>query len=235
MGVLMFVGGALIGAAFLSNIFRYITLVLQAIIRTRVIERLRVDVFDKVTGQDIGFFTHERKGDIMSRITNDVQQVEHTITDSLKVIFLEPVQLIAFFIALFIISPALTLFTLILIPVSGGLIASFAKRLKRSASLTQSSLGQISNHVQEAITGIRLIKAFTARDYINKKFKNEVSTYARLSISMAKKFELASPMSEFIGILVVAGLLIMGGSMVLSENPTLKASEFITFILLFAR
>lgn len=235
MGVLMFVGAALIAAAFLSNIFRYITMVLLAIIRTRVIERLRVDVFNKVTGQDIGFFTNERKGDIMARITTDVQQVEYTIADSLKVILQEPFLLIGFFIALFNISPSLTLYTLILLPLSGGLIASFAKRLKKSATLTQTSMSNIFNQVQEAITGIRLIKAFTARDFINLKFKKEVSNYSNLSISMSKKFDLASPMSEFIGILVVAGLLVIGGSMVLSENPTLKPEGFITFILLFAR
>ncbi len=235
MGVLMFVGATLVVAAFLSNIFRYITLVLLAIIRTRVIELLRIDVFDKVISQDTGFFTTARKGDIMSRITNDVQQVEHTITDSLKVILSEPVQLIAFFVALFVISPTLTLFTLILIPLSGGLIASLAKRLKKSASLSQGSLGSISSHVEEAIGGIRLIKAFTAKKYITKKFNEEASNYKRLNISMAKKFDLASPMSEFIGILVVAGLLLLGGSMVLREEPTLDASAFMTFILLFAR
>lgn len=235
MGVLMFVGATLVAAAFISNIFRYITLVLLAIIRTRVIERLRIDVFDKVTSQDIGFFTTERKGDIMSRITNDVQQVEYTITDSLKVFLSEPFQLIAFFIALFVISPSLTLFTLILIPLSGGLIASLAKRLKKSASLSQGSLGSISSHVEEAIGGIRLIKAFTAKKHITKKFNEEVSLYRRINISMAKRFDLASPMSEFIGILVVAGLLIMGGAMVIGENPTLKPDAFITFILLFAR
>ncbi len=235
MGVLMFVGATLVVAAFLSNIFRYITLVLLAIIRTRVIELLRIDVFDKVISQDTGFFTTARKGDIMSRITNDVQQIEHTITDSLKVILSEPVQLIAFFVALFVISPTLTLFTLILIPLSGGLIASLAKRLKKSASLSQGSLGSISSHVEEAIGGIRLIKAFTAKKYITKKFNEEASNYKRLNISMAKKFDLASPMSEFIGILVVAGLLLLGGSMVLREEPTLDASAFMTFILLFAR
>lgn len=235
MGVLMFVGGTLVTAALISNIFRYIMSVLLAIIRTRVIELLRVDVFNKVISQDIGFFTNERKGDIMSRITNDVQQVEHTITDSLRVFLSEPFQLIAFFIALFVISPTLTLFTLVLIPLSGGLIASLAKRLKKSASMSQSSLGSISSHVEEAIGGIRLIKAFTAKNYITKKFNEEASNYRRINISMSRKFDLASPISEFIGILVVAGLLILGGSMVLQEKPTLDASAFITFILLFAR
>jgi len=235
MGALKFVGVLLIIAAVFSNLFRYINSVLLAIVRTKVIEGLRVDVFDKVTGQDIGFFTNERKGDIMSRITNDVNQVESTVTASLKLILQEPFQLIGYFIALYVISPQLTLFTLILLPLSGGLIAAIAKRLKLSASMTQSSLGRISNHVEEAISGIRLIKAFTAKKHVFNKFKEEVTEYSKLNISMSKKFELASPISELMGIMVVAGLLVMGGSMVLSENATLQASAFITFILLFAR
>ncbi len=96
-------------------------------------------------------------------------------------------------------------------------------------------MGNLSYHVEEAISGIRLIKAFTARTYISQKFKKEVANYARLSISMSKKFDMASPISEFLGILIVAGLLILGGSMVLSDNPTLTGTGFITFILLFAR
>ena len=235
MGALKFVGASLIIAALFSNLFRYTNLILMAIIRNRVILRLRADVFNKVTGLDIGYFTNERKGDIMSRITNDVQQVEYTVIDSLKVVLQEPIQLIGYFVALFFISPSLTLYTLILLPLSGGLISAIAKRLKKSAALTQSSLGNISNQVEEAISGIRLIKAFTARTYINDKFKKEISNYSRLSVSMAKKFELASPVSEFMGITVVAGLLLIGGTMVLKEDATLGASAFITFILLFAR
>lgn len=235
MGVLKFVGLTLVIAALLSNIFRYITMVLLAIIRTRVIQGLRVDVFNKVIGLDIGYFTNERKGDIMSRITNDVQQVEHTIQDSLKVVLLEPVQLIFYFVALYVISPSLMLYTLILLPLSGGLIAAIAKRLKKSAARTQSSMGNISYHVEEAISGIRLIKAFTAKKYISEKFRKEVANYSRLSISMSKKFDLASPISEFMGIMIVAGLLLIGGSMVLNENSTLTGTGFITFILLFAR
>lgn len=235
MGALKFVGAALVGAALFSNLFRYINSVLLGIMRVRVIENLRIDVYEEVTGLDIGYFTNERKGDIMSRITNDVQQVEQTVSDSIRVLMQEPVQLIGFFYALFVISPSLTLFTLLLLPLSGGLIASIAKRLKRNASLAQGALGRIANHVEESISGIRLIKAFTARPYMLNKFKKEVFDYSRLSISLTKKVELASPVSEFLGIAVVAGLLLIGGSMVLKPDATLGASAFITFIMLFAR
>jgi len=235
IGALKFVALLLIAAAFFSNIFRYFTTVLLAIFRTKVIQSIRVDVFDKVTGLDIGYFTNKRKGDIMSRITNDVQQVENTVHDSLKVVLLEPIQLIFYFVGLYVISPNLMLYTLILLPLSGALIAAIAKRLKASAARTQKSMGNIFYHVEEAISGIRLIKAFTAREYIFKKFEKEVANYSKLSISMAKKFDLASPMSEFLGVMIVAGLLLIGGSMVLSEHSTLTGTGFITFILLFAR
>ncbi len=234
-GALKFVAIALVSTALLSNIFRYLASILLAIIRTRMIQNIRNEVFESVTAKDISYFTTERKGDIMSRITNDVQQIEYTVMDSLKVVLLEPAQIIGYFIALFMISPTLTLYTLILLPLSGGLIAGIAKRLKRAASMSQSSMGRISNQVEEAISGIRLIKAFTARNYILNKFRNEVGKYSNLSISMAKKFDLASPISEFLGITVVAVLLLIGGSMVLDPNSALKASSFITFIIVFSR
>lgn len=234
-GALKFVAIALVLTALLSNLFRYLASVLLAIIRTRMIQNIRNEVFASVTAKDISYFTTERKGDIMSRITNDVQQIEYTVMDSLKVVLLEPAQIIGYFIALFLISPSLTIYTLILLPLSGGLIAGIAKRLKRAASMSQSSMGKISNQVEEAISGIRLIKAFTARNYIVQKFRKEVDNYSSLSISMARKFDLASPVSEFLGITVVAGLLLIGGSMVLDPSSTLKASSFITFIIVFSR
>lgn len=234
-GALKYVAAALIVTALLSNLFRYIASVLLAIIRTRMIQNIRDDVFEAVTGLDIGFFTTERKGDIMSRITNDVQQIESTVMNSLKVVLLEPALIIGYFITLFVISPSLTFYSLILLPLSGALIAGIAKRLKAAASMSQGSLGKLANQVEEAISGIRLIKAFTARGYIVRKFKNEVQNYSDISISMARKFDLASPMSEFLGISVVAGLLLIGGSMVLGEESSLTASLFITFIIVFSR
>jgi subfamily B ATP-binding cassette protein MsbA len=234
-GALKFVAIALVITALLSNLFRYLASVLLAIIRTRMIQNIRNDVFDSITAMDISYFTSERKGDIMSRITNDVQQIEYTVMDSLKVVLLEPALIIGYFAALFMISPALTLYTLILLPLSGGVIAAIAKRLKRAASMSQSSMGRIANQVEEAISGIRLIKAFTARNYILRKFREEVENYSKISISMARKFDLASPVSEFLGIVVVAGLLLIGGSMVLNVESGLNASYFITFIIVFSR
>jgi len=235
MAGLIFVSVAIVITALLSNIFRYIASILQAIIRSKVVRNIRNHVFEKTIDLDIGYFTTARKGDIMLKITSDVQQVEVTAMDSLKIVLLEPVLLIGYFIALFAISPQLTLFSLILLPLSGALIAGIAKRLKVAASMTQGSLGRIANQVDEAISGIRLIKAFSAKKYIMRKFHTEVDNYSSLTVSMAKKFDLASPISEFLGITVVAGLLLMGGSMVLDKDSGLEAPYFITFIILFSR
>ena len=235
MAGLKFVAVAIITTAFLSNIFRYLASILLAIIRTKVVRNIRNDVFEKSLGLDISFFTTERKGDILIKLTSDVQQIERAIMDSLKVVLLEPALIIGYFYALFLISPKLTLYSLILLPLSGALIAGIAKRLKQAAFLTQGSLGRIANQIDEAISGIRLIKAFSAKGYILRKFREENDRYSKLAISMAKKFDLASPVSEFLGIAVVAGLLLLGGSMVLDENSGLTASYFITFIIIFSR
>lgn len=235
MAGLKFVSIAIISTALLSNLFRYFASVLLAIMRSKVVRNLRNHVFERTIGLDIGYFTSARKGDIMLRITSDVQQVEAATMDSIKVILLEPILLVSYFIALFSISPELTLYSLLLLPLSGAFIAGIAKRLKRAASMTQGSLGKISNHVEEAIGGIRLIKAFSAKNYILRKFHAEVDRYAKLTVSMARKFDLASPISEFLGIVVVAFLLLIGGHMVLDENSTLDASLFITFIIIFSR
>jgi len=235
MAALTFVAIAIILTALLSNIFRYLASVLLAIIRVNVVRNLRNDVFEKTIGLDIGYFTNERKGDIMLKMTSDVQQIEGATQDSLKIILLDPALIVGYFITLFMISPMLTLYSLILLPLSGGLIAGIANKLKHAAAKTQGTLGRIANHVDEAIGGIRLIKAFSAKNYILKKFHGEVNEYSRNSISMAKKFDLAGPISEFLGISVVAGLLIIGGSMVLDEESSLTAPYFITFIIIFSR
>lgn len=235
MAALKFVAIAIVSTALLSNIFRYLASILLAVMRVNVVRNLRNDVFAKTIGLDIGYFTTERKGDIMLKMTSDVQQIEGATQDSLKIILLDPAQIIGYFITLYMISPMLTLYSLILLPLSGGLIASLANKLKHAASKTQGALGRIANHVDEAIGGIRLIKAFSAKNYILNKFHGEVNEYSKNSISMAKKYDLAGPVSEFLGISVVAGLLIIGGTMVLDEESSLTAPYFITFIIIFSR
>ncbi len=234
-GALFFVCAIIIVTVFLSNLFRYMSSMIMAKVRARVVKNIRVAVFDHVSKMHLGFFSGKRKGDIMSRITNDVQEVEFSVVGSLKVLFKEPATLISYFVVLFAMSFKLTLFTLVLFPVSGFIISEVVKRLKRNAIETQESLGRIVNILDESLSGIRVIKAFNARRYILQKFDDESKKYAGLVVSMARKNELASPVSELLGVSVVAIILLFGGTMVLNNESNLQASEFITYIIIFSQ
>ncbi len=235
MGTLQYVCAVIVLSVLLSNVFTYVSNVLLAKIRAKVIEKLRMDIFDKATELHLGYFTNERKGDLMSRITNDVQEVENTIVSTLKVAFREPATIIITFVILFAISAKLTFFTLLFLPVTGYLISEITKRLKKKAIQSQESLGRIVSILDETLSGIRVIKAFSARTYISQVFGREVAEYSGINISMARKNELASPLSQFLGVMVVAGILLYGGNLVLNQASDLSASAFFTYIILFTQ
>ena len=222
-------------SALLSNLFTYISNVIMGIVRATVIQRVRNKVFYNTTGLHLDFFSGERKGDIMSRMTNDIQEIEVTIVSSIKVLFREPATIIVYLLFLFSKSVSLTLFTLVFFPIMGTVISEIVKRLKKKAILSQESLGRIVNTMDEVFSGMRVIKAFNAREYINTIFQNETSTYKRVNISMARKNELASPISQFLGILVVATLLVVGGNEVLGGKSDLDAEGLMTYIIVFSQ
>lgn len=234
-GTLLYVCLIIVISVFLSNLFTYLSGVVLARVRAEVIKKMRVNIFDQVTKMHIGYFSNERKGDLMSKMTNDIQEVENSIVQSLRVVFKEPVTIILYFAVLFFMSVKLTLFTLILIPVSGAIIGGITRRLKKNAIESQESLGRIVNILDETIGGMRVIKAFGAQKYIRSKFDSETDFYSDVNISMARKNELASPISQFLGVSVVAGILVYGGSLVLSNNSDLGASDFITYIIIFTQ
>lgn len=235
VGALKFICFVIIGASFLANFFRYLISVILAYVRANVIKNLRLDIYENLTSLHIGYFTEKRKGDIISRSTNDVQQLEFTVVNSLKVLLREPILIVGQFMLLFTISSSLTIYTLLLIPISGTIIGVFTKRLKMKATEGQESLGLITNFIDETLSGIRLIKAFTARNAMINKFLAEVKRYANISVSVSKRSELAGPISEVLGIIVVSGILYIGGVSVLENSTSITASQFITFIIVFAR
>ena len=183
----------------------------------------------------MGFFSGERKGDILSRMTNDIQEIEVTLISSIKVFFREPATIVVYLTYLFVVSVELTLFTLIFFPVMGFIISEIVKRLKKKAILSQESLGRIVNLMDEVFGGMRVIKAFTAKDYVNEQFQKETATYRGINVSMARKNELASPTSQFLGILVVATLLVIGGNLVLDQETDLEAEQLLTYIIVFSQ
>ncbi|MGB3850781.1 MAG: ABC transporter ATP-binding protein [Tunicatimonas sp.] len=235
VGALVFVCIIIVASVLLANLFRYLSALTLAKVRARVILKLRMRIFDQVTQLHLGYFSTERKGDILSRITNDVQEVEYSVVNTLRVAFKEPATIIGYFLVLLFMSVKLTLFTVLVMPISGYIIAQIAKRLKAKATQSQESLGRLLSLLDETLSGMRIVKAFNARPLIRRRFEQEVSVYARLNVSMARKQEAASPLSEFVGVAVVAGILLYGGVLVLNDNSELSASEFITYIILFSQ
>lgn len=234
-GALMVVCGVILLSSLLYSLFVYLSNIELAHIRVNAISNLRKSIFDRVSRLHLGYFTNERKGDLMSRITNDVQEVENSIVNSITVVFREPATIIVFFIVLFSYSVELTLFTILVLPISGGLIAGIAKRLKKKARESQESLGRIVNMLDETLSGMRVVKAFTARRLVSGRFAGEVDHYGQVNIHMARRNELASPTSEFLGIFFVVGILLYGGNLVLSGESALDASEFFAYIAIFTQ
>src|SRR5258707_12277522 len=165
-------------------------------IRVDLVKNIRMDIFKKVSLLHIGYFNNERKGDLISRFTNDVSEVENAVMSSLKAVLKEPITIAVYFFVLFSISPQLTLFTLLILPITGGILAEIIKRLKRQAKDSQESLGRIVNILDETFGGMRVVKAFNARKFILDKLDKESSYYRKVNKSMSYKNELTYPVSE---------------------------------------
>jgi len=234
-GTLLFVCLIIVGSVFLSNLFTYLSGVVLAKVRAQVIKGMRMDIFEKVSRLHLGYFSNERKGDLLSKMTNDVQEVENTIVQSLRVVFREPATIILYFGVLFFMSVPLTLFTILIIPISGALIGGITRRLRKSAIQSQESLGRIVTILDETLGGMRVVKAFNGEAFVNDKFDRETDYYSDVNVSMARKNELAGPISQFLGVCVVAGILLYGGNLVLNGASALSASNFITYIIIFTQ
>ncbi len=234
LNALLFVCGLIVLCVFFANVFRFLERVVATKIRVDLVRNIRLDIFNNVSRLHIGFFNSERKGDLISRFTNDVQEVETAVMNSLKAVLKEPITIIVYFAILFTISAKLTFFTLIVLPVMGGALAEIIKRLKKQARQSQESLGRIVNILDETFGGMRVVKAFNARNFILTKMEEESDYYRKVNKSMAYKNELASPVSEVLGVMIVAAIIFFGGNMVLSENSTLAPDVFLGFLAIFS-
>ncbi len=236
LNALQFVCIAIIVATFLGNLFRYISQRIMENLRIHTLLNLRKAVFNNVMNLHLGYFSNERKGDIISKIASDVQVVQFSVTGTLQVVFKEPFQLIAYIVMLFLISYKLTLFSLLVIPVSAFVISRIVKSLKQQAAASQQSYGNMISYLDEALSGIKIIKAFNATSFIKQKFSNENNSYSRIVRSMAKRQQLASPVSEFLGVSMVAGVVLYGGSLIIThQSAALTPESFILYIILFSQ
>ncbi|MCG8306417.1 MAG: ABC transporter ATP-binding protein/permease [Cytophagales bacterium] len=233
-GSLVFVCIVVIASFSIANLFKYLSAVIMAKAKAITILNMRTDIYKSVSNLHVGFFTETKKGDIISRISNDIQQIESSISHNLRIVFREPLLVIGYFAFLIYLSPGLTLFTLIMLPFAGYIISAIAKRLKKVAAEAQESLGRQMNILDETISGMRVIKAFNAVGYINRVFSNEVRRYASADYGFSKRYELSSPVSEILGAISIVGILFYGGDLVLNKG-SIDGSSFIVFIAAFTQ
>lgn len=232
---LQFICLVLIASVFLGNLFRYFAERTMENLRIHTLLNLRKTVFNNVINLDLGYFSNERKGDIISKVASDVQVVQYSVTGTLQVFFKEPLTLLVYLVMLFVISYKLTLVSILVIPLSALIIARIIKRLKRQAAASHESYGTMISYLDEALSGIRIIKAFNAMPFIKNRFNKENERYSKIIRSMAKRQQLASPVSESLGVLMVAGIVLYGGSLVISNNSDLSAANFIVYVALFSQ
>src|SRR5690606_27551739 len=231
---LLFVCLAIVMSIMLANTFRYMERMVASRLKVDVVRNLRMDIYRNITRLHIGYFNDQRKGDLISRFTNDVAEVENAVMNSLKFVLKEPVTIIIYFAVLFFISAKLTVFTLLVLPITGGVVAEIIKRLKRRARESHESLGRIVDILDETFSGMRVIKAFNARRFVLGKMDAETGFHRKVNLSIARKNELASPVSEVLGVIIVAGIMYFGGVLVLRDSSGLDPEVFIGFLVIFA-
>lgn len=225
----------IVASVFISNLFRYLSQRIMENLRIHTLLNLRKSVFDNVMNLHLGYFSNQRKGDIISKIASDVQVVQFSVTGTLQVAFKEPLQLIAYLVMLFLISAKLTVFSLLVIPVSAFFISKIVKTLKHQAQQGQKIYANMITLLEEALSGIKIIKSFNAVDFIKGRFNAENDEYAKINRRMVRRQQMGSPVSELLGVAMVAVILLYGGHLVLSGQGDLEASEFIAYIAIFSQ
>ena len=232
---LVFVCVLILVMFFCRNLCRYLALYFLSPIRNGVVCDLRNDLNKKIISLPISYFTEKRKGDITARMTTDLVEIEWSVMSSLEMFFKDPLNIIIFLITLIIISPKLTLFVIILFPITGFLIALIGKSLKKSSEKGQSKMGVLLSIIDENLSGLRIIKAFDAEKMIHKKFEKESADYKNIMTRLLRKKDLSSPMSEFLSTVVMIVVMWFGGKLVLSGTSTLSPEEFIGYIAIFSQ
>jgi subfamily B ATP-binding cassette protein MsbA len=220
---------------FFKNLTRYMAMYYLAPIRNGVVRDLRLSIYRKILALPIGYFTDERKGDIMARMTSDVQEIEWGIMNSLEAAFREPLNIIIFLITMFTMSPQLTLFVLIMLPMAALLIGRIGKSLKKKSAQAQEKTGELLSNIEETLGGLRIIHAFTAEDKSTARFGKINHDQYSLMNRISRRKDLASPLSEFLGTLVMMIVMYFGGRIVMTPGTALGPSEFIAFIAIFSQ
>ena len=235
LNALMFVCIILIIASLFSNVTRYWSQVILVKMRARIMKNIRTDLFSKITSLHVGYFHSHQKGDVLSRISNDVTEVQNGVANSFHILFREPLLIIGFLTGLFYMSPKLTVVTLLTIPFSAIVIGKIAHKLRKKAVTTQMLMGRIVSHFEEAMSGIRIIKAFNGTKYVQGNFEITNVAHQKNSRRMSYRQELASPISEFLGISIAAAVLFYGGWLQIHGELGMDMPAFVVYIAFYWR
>ena len=231
--VLLLLGGCLVVLTGFKCLTAWLANYFMVPIRTGVLRDLRARLFQKVVSLPIGFFTEERKGDVMSRMTNDVNEVEASIMSTLDMLFKDPIMILVYLVTLFTISWQLTLFVLILLPIAGLLIGRIGRSLKRASSKGQEQNAEILTQIDETLGGLRVVKAFNAEGKLTSRFLTLINATRATFNRINRRYYLAHPVSEFFGTALIAILLWFGGTLILGEYASIDAATFIYYLVIF--
>jgi len=227
---LVYVSVSLLAASLLANLTHYLSQRILVDMRTRLMKNIREDLFDKISRLHIGFFHDRQKGDLLSSISNDVNEVQNSVAGSFHILFRDPLLIVGFLSMLFYMSPKLTLVTLLTLPVSALLIGWITRSLRAGAEVSQNLLGKLLSHFEEAISGSRIIKAFNARQYVRDRFGIINDQHRQVTRKLYNRQELASPLGEFLGIGVAAAVLFYGGWLQVRGELGMTWPEFVVYI-----
>lgn len=231
--VLLLLGGCLVVLTGMKCLTAWLANYYMVPIRTGVLRDLRASLYKKVVGLPIGYFTEERKGDVMSRMTNDVNEVESSIMSTLDMLFKDPIMILVYLITLFTISWQLTLFVLILLPIAGLLIGRIGRSLKRASNKGQEQNAEILTQIDETLGGLRVVKAFNAEDKLIYRFTQLINATRATFNRINRRYYLAHPVSEFFGTALIAILLWFGGLLILGDYSSIDAATFIYYLVIF--
>jgi subfamily B ATP-binding cassette protein MsbA len=235
MQALVFICLFLLTSFFFRNLFRFLAMFYLAKVRIGAVKDIRNDIYLKLLILPLSYYTGQKKGDIIARITTDVQEVEHSIMNYLEMIVRDPVTIIAYFITLFVMSPQLTLFVIVILPVTGYIVGQIGRSLRKESKIGQTRFAGLLAVIEETISGLRIIKAFTAIDFSNERFLDLNNKYSRVMLGIYRRRDLSSPLSEFLSSVVIIIVLWFGGRLVLSNDPGISAAMFITYIVIFSQ
>lgn len=219
----------------LKNLFRYLAVRAISAFRHRIVRDVRARIYSKMLDLPLRYHSDERKGNLLSLMTNDMQVLEFSVMLSIEMVFREPIAVILFLGTMVTLSPELTLYSLLLLPISGLLIARISKSLKRRSTRVQEKSADLLSRVEETLTGMRVIKAFNGEEAMQRRFQRENELLMRAGISMMNRQDIASPLSETMGTAVMAAIAFLGGTLVLGPDASLSGDSFLGFIIIFSQ